>query len=135
MVDMNLKDVRSCHLLPRLRSRKSICSQRAELGRTPENGSQSPTKESKVSKTRRKRSWGSRSHSCARQWTALRPGRIQPKVPEAELLRCNGPVSFITDSDLRIRHQNSSYSKTHLLGKYLAGNKTMGQDAKLEHEA
>lgn len=66
MVDVNLKDVRSWRLLPRLRSWESICSQHAGLGGTPENGSQSPTKESKVSKTRRKRSWGSRSHSCAR---------------------------------------------------------------------
>lgn len=50
--------------------------------------------------------------------------------------RCNRPVSyFITDADLRSRIQNSSYSETCLLGKYLAGCKAVGQGTKPESEA
>lgn len=98
-------------------------------------GASHPPRKAKCQKQGGRGPGGAEATAVQDTWMALRPVRIQPKVPEAELFRCNGPVSFITDSDLGIRHENSSYSKTRLLGKYLAGSKTVGQDAKLEHEA
>lgn len=116
MAVVHLKDVRSWHLLPRLRSRDSMCSQRAGPDRTLENGSQSPTEESKVSQTRRKRSWGSESDGCANHTDSPQTREDTAQGLGGRLLRCNGSVSFIRNSDLGSRHQNSSYSETRLWG-------------------
>lgn len=92
MVDVNLEDVSSRHLLPRRRSREIVRSQCAGVDGSPpppaqRMGASHPARKAKCPNQGGRGPGGAEATLGQDTRMALRPGRIQPEVPEAELTR------------------------------------------------